>query len=148
MTDDTTIATASTSLFDELKNDVVTDAKAVEAKAVAIWDNNIKPFFVNDIEPFLKSSVLLIERNGGALLLQVGVTVLNDIGEIAEGKWGDAVATVVTEAKAAGVQFAAQEEQLAAGTALQLAQAAQAAPTANVPVATTTAATVVAAAQS
>lgn len=107
-----------TSLFSKVEDEVVADAESA-------WVD-IEEVFTDKVEPAVKSALLLVERNGGALLFQEAVALVSAIGT---QSWATITATLLTNAKAAGATTLAQEEQLAASTALQIAQAAQAAPT-------------------
>lgn len=84
----------------------------------------VSHIFSNDVEPFLKASVALIERNGGSLLLTIASQAVPDI---ATGNWTALTVQIVADLKAAGAATVAAEEQLAASTALQMAQATAAA---------------------
>ena len=94
--------------------------------------------FSNDVEPFLKQTAALIERNGGSLLLEIATQAVPDI---ATENWTVLTAQIVSDVKAAGAPTLAAEEQLAASTALQMAQNVAAALTATAnAIASTTAA--------
>lgn len=85
----------------------------------------VEGFFVKTAVPavtaWLQAAATLLERNGGAILLQIASQVAPDI---ATGQWGALTATIIADAKTAGASLIAEEEQLAASTALQLAQTA------------------------
>lgn len=92
--------------------------KSISEDINALW-NSIKHAFSDDVEPFLKSTLDLLERNGGGLLLQIAVDVAPDLATM---QFGTAVAKVLADLKAAGVQTIKEEEELAAQTALQFAK--------------------------
>lgn len=98
-----------------IEQDVVDGAKA----ALNYVDNVL----TTDIDPALLAAWNLIKRNGGALLLAAATNVLPSL---AAGQWGTAVTNLIADAKAAGAETLSNEEQLAASTALQITQAAQA----------------------
>ena len=89
------------------------------AKTVIKYIDNV---FVMDVEPAIVSALKLLERNGGAMLLAVATNVLPSL---VAGQWAQAVTNLIADAKTAGAQMIAEEEQLAASTALQIVQAAQ-----------------------
>lgn len=86
--------------------------------------NDFQHLFTDDVEPFLKASAALIERNGGSLLLKIAQDALP---LFQEQKFGDVVTVILADIKAAGIATVQAEEQLAAATALQFAQNASAA---------------------
>lgn len=116
-----------TSIFAKVEDEVVADAETA-------W-TDAKEIFVDDVEPQVKNALLLVERNGGALLFQEATALVSAIGT---QSWSTLAATLLTNAKAAGATTLASEEQLAASTALQIAQAAQAAVPTVAPTAPTT----------
>lgn len=81
--------------------------------------NDFQHLFTNEVEPFLKQSALLIEQNGGTLLLKIAQDALP---LLASNKFGEVVQVILSDAKAAGIVTIAELEQLAAATALQFAQ--------------------------
>ncbi|CAM6005673.1 unnamed protein product [Sphagnum balticum] len=76
---------------------------------------------IADTKAFFANAEALVERNGGGLLMTAATTI---VPEIVAGQWAGAVASVLALAKSAGAATVAAEEQLAASTALQIAQAA------------------------
>lgn len=84
----------------------------------------IEGFFTAEspvLQDWLKAAGDLLERNGGQIFLQLAKQIVPDI---ATGKWGDLTAKLIADARASGIALVAEEEQLAASTALQIAQAA------------------------
>lgn len=108
------------------------DAELLEQEVLAaakIGIQYIEKVFVQDVEPALavafSAAVDIVTRNGGALLLTAAedaIGALSGTGATLE----TVVAQILTAAKAAGAATIAAEEQLAARTALQLAQAVKA----------------------
>jgi len=109
-------ADTSPSLFQKIVDEV-------KDEAVEVWDDDIKPVFVDDVEPLFKNTLLLVERNGGTLLIAVAKDLF---ATLTGSSWGAVTAQIVTDAKAQGATFVQGEEQLAASTALQIVQSSQA----------------------
>lgn len=111
-----------TSIIQTIETEIQDDVKKVE------------DFFTGTVEPdvanFFKAAYDLVSRNGGTLLLKAAADV---VPNIATGQWGAAVIQVIADAKSAGAELLAEEESLAASTALQIAQAAGAALKASSP---------------
>lgn len=81
----------------------------------AVW-NGIKSIFSGGSADFISQSLAILDRNSGTLLLQIAQDVNN---EKPDDKFGDLVEEILTQAKAAGAVTIAEEETLAAQTALQ-----------------------------
>ncbi len=77
---------------------------------------------VPDAEVLWTNTKALIARNGDALLMKLAADV---VPLLVTMQWGAATAKLLADLAAAGVQLVEGEEQLAASTALQIAQAGQ-----------------------
>lgn len=102
-----------TTIFKRAEDAIVADAEVVGGFLSGI--------FTDEVEPFFKNALALVERNGGALLIKAAGDALP---ALVSGKWGVSVTQIIADAKAAGAALIPQEEQLAASTALQIVQAA------------------------
>lgn len=96
--------------YDDVKNFL--DGVGAEIKP-------IEATVVTDLKAGLSTAEALIERNGGQLLISEALAALDGL---ATGNWSAVVTTLVANAKAAGAETLAAEEQLAGSTALQIAQ--------------------------
>ena len=85
---------------------------------------------VTEVKTAVSSAEAIIERNGGQLLMSIALAALDGL---ATGNWSSVVATVVSDAKAAGATTIAAEEQLAGSTALQVAQVVKSVQAASAP---------------
>jgi len=126
MTDPSTVdaaaPVATTSIFQNIENDVVTDVKAAVAEVEAFW--------TDDVKPILSSVLTYIEQNGGADLLKIAENAFTaavsglETGTSAADVTTAVVATVIDEGKQAGIQIAEGAANLAVSLAAAKANSA------------------------
>lgn len=103
-----------------LIQEIGADLYAVKEKLITFFETNPTVVVIeNDFKKAFALAESIVERNGGQLLLTAATNVLPDL---LTGKWEDAAANALADAKAAGAVTIPEEEQLAASTALQVAQ--------------------------
>jgi len=135
MTDITTADTNSnttaptTSIFQNIENDVVMDVKTAVAEVEQFWSADVKPLF---------SAILTyIEQNGGADLLKIAENAFTaavaglETGTSLQGVTEAVVGTVLDEGKSAGIQIAEGAASLAVSLAAAKANATATALTAS-----------------
>ncbi len=102
--------------------DIIQEIENIPKEIVDFFKTNpTGEAIVADVKALFAEGEALVERNGGSLLVTAATTVLPTL---LAGQWGVAVSSILSLAKAAGASTIAAEEQLAASTALQIAQAA------------------------
>jgi hypothetical protein len=122
-----------TSIFQKIETAVVTDVETAVA--------DVEQFFTQDVKPILSATLTYIEQNGGADLLKIAenafAAVMSGLetGSSVADATTAVVATVVDEAKSAGIQIAEGAASLAVSLAAAQANQAAAAQTPAAPAA-------------